>query len=146
MKVTFPCIIITIRTQTTSLNLGGMSFNILTINWFTHFAIWTIRVYFVFIQHGRLPTGSTEDLLEHDGAIYDSLDSLDNYVHKLCSCDNATGVVCSYKRYQDCTTATRGTPLACTLQTSNRRKRDIRKHQERALLMKSETRSQVIYI
>lgn len=100
-------------------------------------------VYLRMFHHCRLPRESPEDLLSHDEDNYDILEGLDTYTHKFCGCDPEIGLVCSYKKYQECKTATRGKPLTCTLQTSNRRKRDIRKLQERALLVKRVDRSQV---
>ncbi|XP_062579694.1 von Willebrand factor D and EGF domain-containing protein-like [Saccostrea cucullata] len=61
-----------------------------------------------FSKSWRLPSGSSEDLLQHDASIYDNLQGMTNYSYKLCYCDEVKGPVCSYQRYQNCKTDSRG--------------------------------------
>lgn len=89
------------------------------------------------LTHGS----SDEDLLSHDRSIYDKLSDLNNFTQKLCHC-NENGTICSYQQYQDCKTSSWGPKVACTVDNSKRKKRDITAIQQMYFEQKDYQRSE----
>ena len=90
-------------------------FNFLLRNYFAYDT-------FIFISNRA---ESNEDLLSMSTVVYDQLPSLSTNSYKLCLCNNSK-IYCSFKKFDECTTKTRGKEYHCILHSSSKNKREVR--------------------